>query len=248
MSEVVRAPEEISKGPLPSFGIRFDSVSTKGQVPSKFAAALALLDEMIAAEPASSDVSPRDEKSSDKITRSGMDALKRFWTGPSDETELQEHLDYKLKETYKDTWEKLPKDVRDAVCKLQKALVIGDLDTLKTLAKELKPEAAEKVAQLVEKNLRAQGVKVHIKSADGQFLWYKDGATCAVLVDKEGKVQVVAIEANEPDGPPNVLDGKKPFKSVKTLAKDIADGMLNDVRAERLREEIRRSARKLLLP
>lgn len=152
---------------------------------------------------------------------------------------VQHGLAEKLKETHKDTWDLLPNDYRNAILKLQGALVRNDLEALRELAKDLKPEVAEKMALLVDKNFRVQGAKVHIKSVGGQFLWYQEGAMNAVLIGNDGKTQVVAIEANEPDGPPNILEGKKPFKSVQTLAKEICAAATKDIALQELSEYLR---------
>lgn len=246
-------PKESKVLPLPSIDVRLDDVRldtipirrTDDNPSGKDTKTLALLDEMIGADPSTSD-KPLSKEEIQKLLR---DSVRKALSGYSKkETELDERLAEKLKETHKGTWDLLPKDVRDAILNLQKALIAGDLDALKTLAKDLKPEVAEKIAQLVEKNLRAEGAKVHIKSVDGQFLWYQDGAKNAVLVDKDGKAQVVAIEANEPDGPPNILEGKKPFKSVQTLAKEIAAAAAKNIASYKSSGEARPKGIQLDLP
>jgi hypothetical protein len=175
------------------------------------------------------------ETSRDLTSNASGDVIKTVFQGvpiPSEkETKsIQDTLANQLTEKYKDLWNLLPKESRDSILKLQEAALRGDLKQLGELAKSLKPETAEKMAELIEKNLREAGAGVHLKSADGRFLLYCDGAKCAVLIGKDGKASVVPIEPNEPAGPPEILEGKKPFKSSQSLAKEIADAAITGIK------------------
>jgi hypothetical protein len=139
---------------------------------------------------------------------------------------IQDLLAKRLKETYKDAWNLLPKEQQETVLSMQNAVISGDLKQLGKIASILQPEVAEQMAQLVEKNMGEFGVKTHLKSADGRLLLYRAGSNHAVLIGGDGKASVVAIEDKEP---PNILEGKNPFKAARAAAKEIAANTVKDV-------------------
>lgn len=237
MSEVGRPFKDASEVALPSFGITLDAISDQKKDDKKSdsrATALKTLERMIA----EADKAPSNKDGAEAFR---LNMLSESGFSPEiGKIALIQRLTDRLKATHKDTWESLPKEHRDAMFKLQSALVTNDLDALKKWGKELDPEAAEKIAVLVEKNLRSHGVKMHIKSVDGQLLCYRDEATNAILIGKDGKSQVVLIEPNEPDGPPNIVEGKKPFKSVESLATELSGKIGKDINQKDLADYMRK--------
>ena len=142
-----------------------------------------------------------------------------------------------MKERYKDTWELLPKEHRESILKLQNAVTSGDLKHLKEWAKGLDSEVAEKMAKVVDKNLQDAGSKVHVKSADGRSLVYGNGSAEGVLIGNDGKARVVAMKAEEVNNTARILDGETPFKSVTTLAKELADSAVRNIKKQELNKQ-----------
>jgi hypothetical protein len=151
---------------------------------------------------------------------------------------VQDHLTERLAKTCEDFWDFVPKSIRDLLLQPQFAVTTGDLKKLaeyaKTFERLLKGEGADrdigKTALMVaEENLRRSGAKTHLKFVADRFLLYRDNGKEAVAIGKDGKASVVAIEPNEPKGPPRILKDQKPFSTVPALKKEIVDNTVNEI-------------------
>lgn len=124
-----------------------------------------------------------------------------------------------------------PED-RALALKMQAAVLSGDTKALGELVAGLKdnPEKLAALSKAIQDNLQKQGSSARLEvTPDGNLLMFQKGASHAVQIGADGKVQVKAIE-HGPNGSLDVLNDRTVVRPVPAdLAKRIADQSVNQV-------------------
>ncbi len=121
-------------------------------------------------------------------------------------------------------------DDQKAALKLQDAVLNGDTKALGELVKALgaNPERMAALAGAIADNLKKVGANTQLDMGpDGSLLMYRDGASHAVQIGKDGSAQVRAIE-HHPDGSLDILNDRTVVRpTAAQLARSISDSAVN---------------------
>lgn len=117
-----------------------------------------------------------------------------------------------------------------AALKLQEAVLTGDTKALGELVKSLadNPERLAALSGAIQDNLKKIGANTQLDlGPDNSLLMYRDGASHAVQIGKDGNAQVRAIEHHR-DGSLDILNDRTVVRpTAGDLARSIGDSAVN---------------------
>jgi hypothetical protein len=113
---------------------------------------------------------------------------------------------------------------RDALKKLDKAIVTGDQQSISDVVKSTDPKKLDAYATELQKNLKDSGSDVQVKVADGKLYIYEPGKGDALEFSKDGTVNVRKLDSDKEGllavSPEPVLN-----RSADTLMKQLSEAV-----------------------